>query len=81
MFSGTSYMQFVSVDLHFFCILLQQEKQNAIQMVDYLMENNIFVDWKEAAEDKRIWWTWRRNCHKLSEWDHWKKIGNRLYAM
>jgi len=42
-----------------------------MQVADDLMGNSIYTDLKKATEDRSVWWTLRRVCHKPSEWaDH-----------
>jgi len=36
--------------------------------------NSIYSDLKKAAEDKSIWRTLRRDCHRTPKWaNHWKR--------
>jgi len=35
-----------------------------IQLIDDLLENNNYTDLKKAAEDRNVWRTIRRDCHK-----------------
>jgi len=35
-----------------------------IQLIDDLLEKKNYTDLKKAAEDRSVWRTIRRNCHK-----------------
>jgi len=35
-----------------------------IQLIDELLENKNYTDLKKAAEDRSVWRTIRRDCHK-----------------
>jgi len=43
---------------------VQEQGRRRIQLIDDLLEKKNYTDLKKVAEDRNVWRTVRRDCHK-----------------
>jgi len=56
--------------------------QKKIQLTDGLLEKKNYTVLKKVAEDRSVWRTVRRDCHKPASWaDNWKRKKHHFHIL